>query len=164
MAGFKKSSEIWPDIKARLLSQVVEVDSGCLEWQGGRDKDGYGKLKWDGKHYRTHRVSWEVHFGSIPEEMWVLHSCDNPSCCNPAHLFLGTAQINNDDMWAKNRACPPVGEGSGGAVLTADEVREIRRLLSDRPWLTLDHIGDKFGVTGGAILAIKTGRNWKKVQ
>jgi hypothetical protein len=74
-------------------------NNACWEWQGSRHPDGYGQL--DGK--RVHRLVYEFLVEPIPEGMMVCHKCDNPPCCNPAHLFLGTAKDNADDMVAKGR-------------------------------------------------------------
>jgi hypothetical protein len=79
-------------------------DRGCWEWLGARSGFGYGKSGYEGKFLAAHRVSWEIHFGLIPEGMLVCHRCDNPSCCNPSHLFLGTAADNTRDMWNKGRS------------------------------------------------------------
>ena len=80
----------------------------CWEWRAARMWKGYG-------HFgvardlvvRAHRFAWEVSRGPIPNGAMVLHRCDNPACCNPAHLFLGTARDNTDDMVAKGRMVPP---------------------------------------------------------
>lgn len=75
----------------------------CLIWQKATNIRGYGQLKISGKQVGTHRVAWELAYGSIPEGMGVLHKCDTPPCCNKDHLFLGTALDNNRDKIAKNR-------------------------------------------------------------
>ena len=77
----------------------------CWEWQRATNNIGYGMIR-DSEHggmRTTHRVSYEIHKGKIPKGKLVLHKCDNPKCCNPDHLFLGTHQDNTDDMIAKNR-------------------------------------------------------------
>jgi len=75
----------------------------CWEWQGGKKPDGYGSAGYEGKSDLAHRVAWKLTKGPIPKGMYICHSCDNPACCNPAHLFLGTQSDNMKDMIVKGR-------------------------------------------------------------
>jgi hypothetical protein len=76
----------------------------CWLWQRRLKEFGHGQTNWHGKHSTSaHRVAWELTHGPIPEGLWVLHRCDVPACCNPAHLFLGTHADNVRDMMAKRR-------------------------------------------------------------
>jgi hypothetical protein len=95
------------DEKIRFESQVKRLNSGCWEYTGAKNR-GYGSMKRAGrKTISAHRFAYIIEFGEIPKSMMVCHSCDNPACVNPAHLFLGTAQENNDDMRNKGRARYP---------------------------------------------------------
>lgn len=95
-----------PERKARSIAlfwrriPTGPLDS-CWEWRGARTEDGYGRF---GAHWRAHVVSWELNHGRpVPPGMQVCHHCDNPSCVNPWHLFLGTHQDNIDDKMRKGR-------------------------------------------------------------
>lgn len=97
------------DIHVSLLDRVlnkVEIDNntGCWEFQGGKNNLGYGMIRDDKKMRTAHRVSYEEHNNTkIPKHLIVMHSCDNPCCVNPAHLSLGTRTDNVRDMINKGR-------------------------------------------------------------
>lgn len=75
----------------------------CYVWTKTKDRDGYGRFTWLNKFYITHRLAYEAAYGPIPDDMSVLHRCDNPGCCTPEHLFLGTHLDNMRDKMAKGR-------------------------------------------------------------
>lgn len=93
------------DRKQMLLDRLSQpTDKGCMEFVSGRDPCGYGKLHVGGRQYRAaHRVAYEEFIGPLPDRAVVCHSCDNPPCCNPAHLWLGTKSGNAMDSVAKGR-------------------------------------------------------------
>lgn len=136
-------------------------ETGCLLWSGTWSR-GYGVIgrRVNGKssNLRAHRESYERHVGRIPNGMVVRHKCDTPACCNPAHLAIGTDADNVKDMHVRGRANYTMqarGEAASGAVLTESEVLEIYvSPLSTRV------LGRMYGVTNGAVHAIKQGRAW----
>jgi hypothetical protein len=90
------------DALVRFWSKVVKTEA-CWVRTGTALPKGYTKIWWNGSMKLAHRVSWMIHFGPIPESMMVLHTCDNPPCVRPDHLFLGTNQTNMTDMISKGR-------------------------------------------------------------
>jgi hypothetical protein len=132
----------------------------CWEWQGKRDvKDGYGCVSWKGKEIRAHRVALSLTDGDWANPFLVCHDCDNPPCCNPAHLWRGTPLDNMLDKKAKGRGRhnTNVGEGrKNGHKLTEKQVLEIRAsLLSGR------QLSKKYGVARNYIFAIKKRLTWR---
>ena len=76
---------------------------GCWIWRGGKNKNGQGVVRHEGRNWVTSRLAWTLVYGPIPNGLWILHRCDDASCINPNHLFLGTARDNSLDMWKKGR-------------------------------------------------------------
>lgn len=88
--------------KDRFMSYVAKLDY-CWEWQGGINSTGRGIFWLNNKTPKAHRISWIIHNGDIPENVCVLHKCDNGKCVNPKHLFLGSYKDNTQDMINKKR-------------------------------------------------------------
>jgi hypothetical protein len=155
------------EVQERLEDKLGPKDpvTGCIEWTAGRNKAGYGRINRGRRGEGTvlaHRLVWELKHGPIPPGMEVCHSCDNPPCCNEAHLFLGTHQDNVADMVAKDRGKHPKGEVHGRAKLTEADVVEIRRRLAAGE--SQRKIAASFGITQGPVCCIKTGRTWKHLK
>jgi hypothetical protein len=108
-----------------LMSRIKIDNSGCWLWvkRNGEIAPRYGQFVNNGKHYRSHVVAYEIFVGSIDKGQFVCHSCDNPPCCNPNHLFLGSPQDNSDDMVQKGRS-------NNGRQRISQEIIEKVRLLS----------------------------------
>lgn len=135
----------------------------CWEWQAGTTGSGYGRFK-DGPRGQVmaHRFAWELTHGDIPEEMVICHRCDNPPCCNPAHLFLGTVLDNVRDKIHKGRFRYATGESAGAAKITEAAVREIRQ-LAEAGWLRRD-IAKRFDVSVSNVGLIVTRKTWRHVK
>lgn len=132
----------------------------CWPWLGPRMRQGYGSI-WirHGVTALTHRVAWELTYGPIPDGLCVMHTCDNPPCCNPAHLRLGTVADNNADKQAKGRAKSARGELNGHARITEGDVLEMRaRRRAGEPNKS---IAQSFGVPYYVVWGAVTGRTWK---
>lgn len=139
-------------------TEVGGVDD-CWEWKVGKDKDGYGQYWFKKRPTKAHRASWEIHYGKIPDGLWVLHHCDNPSCVNPRHLFLGTVLDNNRDTIRKNRKHDVRGELHGGVKLTESQVREIRKKYIPHEYSTAK-LAREYSISQPHAWEIVSGRSW----
>lgn len=133
----------------------------CKEWQGYTDASGYGHTSRDGKDVRVHRWAYEESLGPIPEGMQVLHRCDNPRCCQVAHLFLGTNQDNVNDKVQKGRQSHLIGTQQPGAKLTDEDVLSIRNKRAEG--YLLRELANEFGVSIATIHRVATFTYWRHV-
>jgi HNH endonuclease len=124
----------------------------CWEWTGSVNDKGYGRFRGTG----AHRVAYKLVCGPVPDDLMVLHECDNPGCCNPYHLKIGTARDNAQD--AVKRGRNSAGERHGGTSLTADDVTYIRA-NPDR--LKGVQLAEKFGVGRATISDIRNSKSWR---
>ena len=105
----------------------------------------------------THRVAYELIYGAFAKELCVLHKCDNPPCCNPSHLFLGSKMDNNKDMANKGRRV-----FAPGAKLTWEEVRMIRLLYSSGT-VSQRYLSQQFNIGRSQISYIVNFKQWKEI-
>ncbi len=155
----------------RFWARVIRgaTNNDCWDWKGSKLRDtGYGRLGIAGKRVDlAHRFSWELHFGEIPAGQCVLHSCDNPPCANPRHLFLGTRADNNADMRRKGRESRAgffsaerfARDGHPQAKITRQDAESIRSLYRPRK-VTCKALAAQFGVSEHTVRAILSGRLW----
>lgn len=111
----------------RLWSRVDSSGGtyACWPWMGARFHFGHGAIKVNGRPWGAHRIAWELENGPVPEGQNVQHICDNPPCCNPRHLYVGTPRENGRDMAIRNRVRR--GEQAPNARLTESIVLTARR-------------------------------------
>lgn len=134
----------------------------CWNWNGSKFWFGHGRICWNNKILYSHRVSWEIeHCAQVPNGLCVLHNCDNPSCVNPRHLFLGTKKENNLDRDRKGRQVASRGEKHGMAKLSNSDVNKIRLLVSSGE--TCSSVDKKFNISQGYSWKISSRKNWKHV-
>lgn len=150
----------------RFEARVIRVPfSGCWIWdgppKGPKLRDQYGFFRMNGPQYRSHRASWLLYMGAIPDGLHVLHRCDNPACVNPNHLFLGSNLDNVADRVRKGRTGFVIrkGEAHPMARLSAPQVSEIRRRYAAGEKGSI--LAAEFGMSRPAISNIITGKRWK---
>jgi hypothetical protein len=144
----------------RFWNNVIKKeDNECWDWTGYKDSRGYALFTYNGTRQYIHRISWQIHFGSIPDGLLICHHCDNPPCTKPECLFLGTVQDNAIDRNNKGRNFKNIGEKNGRSKLTKDKVDEIRYRYANEN-ITQDQLGKEFGVDGGTVWAIVNNKMW----
>lgn len=173
--GFKRKRKVkqlterfWP--KINKSGPWLRNDLGiCWEWTGYKDPHGYGRMSSQRgqPNLLAHRVSWEIHYGKIPKGLDCLHRCDNPSCTNPQHLFLGTHLDNMRDMDKKRRRKlnPARGEDVGGSKLSRRDVTDIRCRYDRASYhkSNAEELSKEFGVSRALIIRIINRTVWTHV-
>jgi len=150
----------------KFWSRVSKTPGGCWEYTGGCDGDGYGVIVINGKQCRTHRLSMILAGHDIPAGYFVCHHCDNPPCCNPEHLFIGTLQDNNRDMHNKGRHAQ--GEKVHLAKLTNDQARAIRAearlgVRGRSGGGNIKELAERYNVTGQTIRNIAKNKTYQNI-
>jgi len=142
----------------------------CWPWSGAHNEHGYGSVCKDGVLRKAHRVAWELTFGKIPEGKWVLHKCDNPPCCNPNHLYIGTIVENTKDAierkrfrsgdqhWMKKH----IGSANPNTKLKEETVRLVL-LEASQKLLNANQISKKFNIPRTTLRRIIDRVTWKHV-
>jgi hypothetical protein len=139
---------------------MVDKTGDCWLWTGYRQPDGYGQFRANSKFYNSHKFAYELAYGPVPDGLEVMHTCDQPHCCNVAHMRLGTHLENMQDCKAKGRqAC---GERIKRNKLTADQVLEIRRLFkrTEANRSNIPILAKRYGVFPGTIRDIILRLSW----
>lgn len=162
--------EITKEVIDKFNSKLIipSDQHACWDWSGNKDTNGYGRLYRDPRQspFYAHRLSYQIYRGAIPSGMEVCHSCDNPSCTNPHHLFLGTHKDNVHDMIKKGRARGKglSGEANPSAILTWEKVNKIRAEYSGRykGGMTLKKLAEKYDVHFSTIGLIIQGKIWRE--
>lgn len=150
-------------LEDRFWKKVNKTDS-CWLWSGGKIETGYGVIGAGGKGGKqlfAHRYSYELHKGKIPENMVVMHTCDNPSCVNPEHLLVGTYKDNTQDALKKGRLKTVFCKGSKNVMskLKEDDVRFIKQ----HPEIRGKDIAARFNISAQTVCDIRKGRLWSSV-
>lgn len=130
----------------------------CWEFQAHK-VFGYGRIRFQGKYIGAHRLSYILEHGEIPEGLDVLHSCDNPGCVNPKHLFLGTHTENMQDMLSKGRGHKARGQNNGDNKLTPEQVMYIREKHAREKTKHRD-LAKEMGVARNTIYCILSRKTW----
>lgn len=148
-----------PKDQLKFIHAANPRGDSCWEWTAGKDQQGYGMFYANHKTYKAHRVSYFLHYGEFDLSLCVCHKCDNPSCVNPSHLFLGTVTDNNSDRHNKGRSKnkPTPGMSHNMAKLTDRAVLDIRSRVD----VLQKELAQKYGVSVATISRIQAGKTWK---
>ena len=140
---------------------------GCIEWQGSKDRDGYGQINYEGVTKRAHRVVYCDYHNIVLEDidnLVVMHTCDNPSCINPNHLTVGTQKDNVRDMLLKGRRYDSSGENNPRAIVDATTVNYIRKnYIKGHKEFGGAALGRRFGLAKTSVFHIINGSSWSTV-
>jgi len=160
--GIKKMPILTQELVDRFWSKIKNTGSvdDCWQWQAGTSAAGYGIFNIGETDYIATRVSYNLHYKKDPLELCVLHKCDNPKCCNPHHLFLGTKSDNMKDMTSKGRSNKGINVNTN--KLTEEQVNEIRYLYK-MGVMNKSQLGKEYGVYHSNIISIINNRTWKHI-
>jgi hypothetical protein len=155
------AERLWPKVNKDGPIPEHRPELGpCWVWTGSTVGSGYGQIEHQHRHWRVHRLVYVLTHGPIPDGLDVLHSCDNPPCCNPAHLRVGSKPQNMREASSRGRISR--GTGRWNARLSPESVRAIRVAASQG--MTHVAIGQRFGVSRAAVGHIVNRKRWAWVK
>ena len=128
-----------------------EKETDCWGWKGYFDTNNCPQISVEGRDEMASRLSYKIHYGDIPKGLFVCHTCDNPPCVNPKHLWLGTPKQNSEDRDKKGRR---------SCKISKDIANMIRKEYSLGGW-SYTSIAEKFGIKQGTVGDILHNRIWK---
>lgn len=148
-------------IVERFMAKVDRSggEESCWIWTARKTPQGYGRFSVKGVSSLAHRVSFEIHTGVVAVGLCVLHRCDNPSCVNPKHLWVGTNFENVQDKVSKGRHHNSAGMANGNRKLSESDVIEIRALVAQG--VKRSEIAAKFGIVASYVNAISAKKTWR---
>lgn len=154
-------------IKQKLLEKSkLNIYNQCIEWTGFKNHDGYGQISYTKKGIEraigAHRASWMVHVGPIPNDLYVLHKCDNPCCVRIEHLWLGNDADNMRDKINKGRGNHKRGSKSPVAKLSEKKAKEILHMKGQGK--TSHELSKEYGIAASSIRSIWQRKNWKHLK
>ncbi len=163
LAAIKGSLEAFGQQAEHFFKRVTITERGCWEFSDTQPHTGYGKFTSRGVTWRAHRwIQWALGLIERLDSRCVLHRCDNRSCVNPEHLYLGDRLENAQDIKRHGRSHlirdPKIGSRNPSAKLTEESVREIRAAL--RRGEVARRVAERFGVSSATVSQIKTGKVW----
>jgi hypothetical protein len=133
---------------------------GCWEWKAYFNKGGYGVFNiGKGLSIIASRMAFQLTKGEIINDLFVLHTCDNPRCCNPAHLYLGTDADNARDKKVRGRSVRMFGESNGRHKITSDQVLDIRSSYC-KGGISMRVLANKYDIHQSQIWRIVHGLRW----
>jgi hypothetical protein len=161
---YPKLSELSSETLAKFWSHVqIGRPQDCWPWLRGRDGKGYGAFAYRGRVLIASRLAWAIEHGSVPQDMQVLHTCDNPPCCNPRHHYLGSHESNVADRVARKRQTTHRGASNVRAKLTAEQVAELLDLYHVHDWLQRD-LAERYGISQRTVSAIVRRESYREVE
>lgn len=155
---YRHATDVEDYFNQRVIKHAGYYDSDCWQFSTKGDKDGYPQVT-GSKHCqehgltRAHQLSYFVHKGEIPDDKIVCHTCDNPWCVNPEHLFLGTWNDNVQDMISKGRSRSPYSDGNGSKV-NKEQIYQIKQLKGK---LACYKVGARYGISFSRVCQIWRG-------
>jgi len=146
-------------VRQRFDDKWIEHKNGCHIWVASTWKDGYGSFRCEGRPQGAHRVAYKMHKGEIPEGMHVCHTCDEPACVNPEHLWVGTDADNAADRDEKGRLGDRRGINNGNARITEEMAREIYHMPG-----RFKDIACIYRISDVQVSRIKTKESWRHIH